>query len=130
MARISGLTGSLTLGANLRLGATNIVWTPMRDTPDATGMDSGGAKESVDGNVSATFSLTAHADTVAAGIPPSVQAGGLINFVLDIDGAVTRRYSTGAGGGCRMTSCPVTVDVNGTVTYGVEAVVNGVWTEG
>ena len=124
MARIAGNTGTLTLDG-VRLGMTNITWTPTRDTPDATGMDSGGAKQTVDGNVGANFSLSGHVDTAAGGLPLSVQTGGAVAFILDIDGVPSRRYS----GSCRLTSCPVTVDVNGTVTYGIEAIVEGVWIE-
>lgn len=129
MARIAGNTGTLTLDG-VRLGLTNITWTPTRDTPDATGMDSGGYKQTVDGNAGATFSATAHWDTAAGGQVPSVQTGGLVAFVLDIDTPMTRRYSgTPPVSGCRITSGPVTVDVNGTITYGIEAVVEGKWTE-
>lgn len=125
MARIAGNTGVLTLAGVVRLGATNIVWNGARDLPDATGMDSGGYKQAVDGNLGATFSLTAHVDTVAGGVPYSVQTGGAVAFLLDIDGAPTRRYS----GTCRISTTPVTVDVNGDVTYGIEATVEGAWIE-
>jgi len=124
MARRAGNTGTVTLDG-VRLGLTNITWTPTRDTPDATGMDSGGAKETVDGNIGATFSATAHMDNAAGGLPVSVQTGGAVAFVLDVDGVPTQRYQ----GKCRVTGGPVTVDVNGTVTYGIEAVVEGAWTE-
>ena len=127
MARIAGNTGMLTL-AGVRLGLTNIVWTPTRDTPDATGMDSEGYKGTVAGNAGATFSATAHVDDAAGGLPVSVQTGddGLaVAFTLDVDGVPTQRYR----GFCRVTGGPVTVDVNGTVTYGIEAVVEGKWTE-
>jgi len=125
MARISGKSGILVLGANTRLGATNIAWNPIRDLPEASGMDSAGTKQYVDGMIGATFSLTAHADTVAAGIPPSVQTGGAIAFRIDIDGVPTRRYS----GTCRMSACGVTIDMAGTVDYAVEATVEGAWIE-
>jgi len=124
MARIAGNTGSLNIGG-VRLGMTNITWTPTRDVPDATGMDSGGAKQSVDGNIGASFSGTAHADTVALGLPVSVQTGGDVAFTLQIDAVPT--FS--ATGDCRITSAPITIDVNGTVTYSIEATVDGPWVE-
>ncbi len=124
MARKSGLNGSLTLGV-VKLGATNITWTPTRNTPDATGMDSGGAIQTVDGNIGATFSMTAHMDDAAGGLPMSVRTGGITAFTIDVDGGPTQRYT----GNCRLTSCPVTVEQAGTVTYSVEAIVEGDWTE-
>lgn len=126
MARIAGNTGTLNLPGGVRLGATNITWTSTRDTPDATGMDSGGARQYVDGNISATFSLTAHADTNALGLPATVQTGGAVAFTLQIDAVPSRSYT----GTCRITSCTATVDVDGTVTYGIEATVEGAWVEG
>lgn len=126
MARKSGISGSLTVGGVNRLGITNLKWTPVRETPDATGMDSGGAKQSVDGLIGASFSCDAHVDDVGAGgLPASVQTGGAVAFQLDLDAGPVRRYT----GNCRMTSTPAGADVNGTVTYNIEALVEGAWVE-
>ena len=124
MARVSGISGALTLGGVARLGATNIKWNENRDTPDATGMDSGGAKQSVDGLYGATFTLDAHVDDFGAGgLPATVVTGGAITFQLDLDAGPVRRYT----GDCRITAAPSETDVNGTVTYNIEALVEGTW---
>lgn len=126
MARKSGISGSLSVGGVPRLGVTNIKWTATRDTPDATGMDSGGAKQSVDGLIGANFTCDAHVDDVGAGgLPATVQTGGAVAFQLDLDAGPVRRYA----GSCRITSTPSGTDVTGTVTYNLEALVEGAWVE-
>jgi len=125
MARLSGLTGSLTLGGAVRLGVTNLNWNPTRDLPDATGMDSGGYKQATDGNRGATFNCVAWVDTLAGGLPATVQTGGAIAYVLQSDAAPARRYA----GTCRISAAPMTVDVNGNVGYSIDATVEGAWVE-
>jgi len=126
MARKSGISGSLSVGGVNRLGVTNIKWNATRDLPDATGMDSAGAKQAVDGLIGANFSCDAHVDDGGAGgFPATVQTGGAVAFQLDLDVGPVRRYS----GNCRISATPSATDVNGTVTYNIEALVEGAWVE-
>ena len=86
MARQAGWSGVLTMAGVGRLGLTNLAVNPTRETPDATGMDSGGYGQSVDGIRRLTFTASYHADSAGpGGIPLSVQLAGTRAFILDTD---------------------------------------------
>ena len=125
MPRIAGNSGTLVLAGVTKLGITNIKWNPTRELPDATGMDSGGYKENVDGNAGATFTGDAHWDTAAGGDAPSILVGGSIAFELTTDAVPARTYS----GNCRLSAVPVDISFDGTVDYTVEGTVQGLWAE-
>lgn len=127
MARKAGISGTLTLGGVARLGITSLNWSPTRNNSDATGMDSGGAQETVAGLYGATFSCDYHVDDAGpGGLPPDVTSSNLpIAFQLDLDSGPVRRYT----GNCRYTATPATVALDGTVDGSIEAVVEGDWVE-
>ena len=79
----------------------------------------------MDGLIGASFTATAHVDDAAGGLPVTVQTGGAIAFILDLDAGPVRRYT----GSCRISAAPSGVDINGTVTYGVSGTVEGTWIE-
>ena len=127
MARKPGYRGVLVLDGVTRLGVTNFNFNATRDNPDATGMDSGGARQRVSGLYTATFSCDAHVDDGGVGgLPKDVRdSDDPINFEVQLDNGPVYQYT----GTCRLSATEAGVDLEGTVTYRIEAEVEGDWTE-
>lgn len=122
MARVCGHSGAVTLGNTIG-GVTEWTFSPVINTPDATGMDSGQYGEHVEGLKRATISVTGF--WVSGDPPPSIKTGGKISFQLDGDGTPTYRVA----GSAYINSAPVTTNVDDTSAFTIEATVTGSWTE-
>lgn len=122
MARVCGHSGNVYFGTTIA-GVTEWTFSPVINTPDSTGMDSGQYGEHVEGLKRATLSVTGFWDS--ADPPPSVKTGAIMSFILDTDDTPTLRVS----GSAFLNSDPVTTNVDDTSAFTLEGTVSGSWTE-
>jgi len=125
MARISGHTGTLSIGGVPKLGLTSINADLYRALNDATGMDSGGYEEDTDGVAGGRITADANWDTGVGGDAPTVKAGDVVAWEFETDSVPAKTYS----GNARIERVTVATVVRGNVTWNVTLKVQGEWTE-
>ena len=129
MARISGKDGffktSFTAGTPAEvLGITQWTLNVTADTPDSTGMDGDGWRDSVDGLKGWTVSASGHFDsteTQLVGTPPELFAGQVLSWV----GITDAGYGFTWSGTVVVSASNIEVSMEGTVDFTIEATGKG-----
>lgn len=129
MAALSGKEGTVSTAGDVHLHITRWNFSETCDAVDVTGMSDGGYRTFVDGLLGATLSADAKWETAPGGaqtgVPPDIETGGVLAFILETDAVPARTIS----GNCLITSASIDLTVEGDVSYSFEATVVGQWTE-